>query len=98
MLRMRAVIALWAALAVAAPMALGDDPFYAGKRLTILINFAAGGPTDIEGHCRSQVPGRGGAARWHHGRLLHRHRLHVRARSGALSRRLQDLPVRRDPT
>ena len=26
-----------------------DDPFYKGKRLTILINFAAGGPTDIEG-------------------------------------------------
>src|SRR5215468_8782595 len=49
MLRMRAVIALCAALAVAAPMAHADDPFYAGKRLTILINFAAGGPTDIEG-------------------------------------------------
>ncbi len=26
-----------------------DDAFYKGKRLTILINFAAGGPTDIEG-------------------------------------------------
>jgi tripartite-type tricarboxylate transporter receptor subunit TctC len=26
-----------------------DDPFYKGKRLTILINFASGGPTDIEG-------------------------------------------------
>src|SRR5215468_10500166 len=49
MLRMRAVIALCAALAVAAPMAHADDPFYAGKRLTILINFASGGPTDIEG-------------------------------------------------
>ena len=49
MLRMRAIIALCAVLAVAAPMAHADDPFYAGKRLTILINFAAGGPTDIEG-------------------------------------------------
>ncbi len=49
MLWVRAVIALCAALAVAAPMAHADDPFYAGKRLTILINFAAGGPTDIEG-------------------------------------------------
>src|SRR4051812_42963937 len=29
--------------------ALADDPFYKGKRLTMLINFAAGGPTDIEG-------------------------------------------------
>lgn len=25
------------------------DGFYAGKRLTLLINFAAGGPTDVEG-------------------------------------------------
>lgn len=29
--------------------ALADENFYAGKRLTILINFAPGGPTDIEG-------------------------------------------------
>src|ERR671924_72096 len=28
---------------------LAADPFYKGKRLTILINFAPGGPTDIEG-------------------------------------------------
>ena len=26
-----------------------QEPFYKGKRLTVLINFAAGGPTDIEG-------------------------------------------------
>ena len=26
-----------------------QDPFYKGKRLTLLINFAPGGPTDIEG-------------------------------------------------
>ena len=26
-----------------------SDPFYKGKRLTLLINFAAGGPADIEG-------------------------------------------------
>src|SRR5712691_8521670 len=25
------------------------EPFYKGKRLTLLINFAAGGPTDVEG-------------------------------------------------
>jgi tripartite-type tricarboxylate transporter receptor subunit TctC len=30
------------------PAAAGD-PFYKGKRLVMLINFAAGGPTDIEG-------------------------------------------------
>ena len=28
---------------------IADDPFYKSKRLTILINFASGGPTDIEG-------------------------------------------------
>ena len=26
-----------------------QEPFYQGKRLTLMINFAAGGPTDIEG-------------------------------------------------
>ena len=29
--------------------AQADEPFYAGKRLTLLINFAPGGPTDVEG-------------------------------------------------
>jgi tripartite-type tricarboxylate transporter receptor subunit TctC len=44
------------AVALCAVAALGwscavhaDEPFYKNKRLTILINFAAGGPTDIEG-------------------------------------------------
>src|SRR5262245_14800933 len=41
--------ALCAMLAVAGPKAFADDPFYRGKRLTLLINFASGGPTDIEG-------------------------------------------------
>jgi tripartite-type tricarboxylate transporter receptor subunit TctC len=36
-------------VAIAATNVLADEPFYRGKRLTILINFAAGGPTDIEG-------------------------------------------------
>src|SRR4249920_3214702 len=31
------------------PNAVAQEPFYKGKRLTVLINFAAGGPTDIEG-------------------------------------------------
>ena len=34
---------------VAASAAHADEPFYAGKRLTLLINFAPGGPTDVEG-------------------------------------------------
>src|SRR5579862_7946086 len=29
--------------------ARAEEPFYKGKTLTLLINFAAGGPTDIEG-------------------------------------------------
>jgi hypothetical protein len=37
------------ALMVGVANAAADEPFYKGKRLVILINFAAGGPTDIEG-------------------------------------------------
>src|SRR5712672_847188 len=29
--------------------ASADEPYYKGKRLSLIINFAAGGPTDIEG-------------------------------------------------
>ena len=39
------VMALSASFAHAA----AADSFYAGKRLTLLINFAAGGPSDVEG-------------------------------------------------
>src|ERR1700736_4368235 len=45
----RALVGLCALLAIAAPKAHAENPFYKGKRLTLLINFAAGGPTDIEG-------------------------------------------------
>src|SRR5262245_13839969 len=44
----RALLVLCIA-AVIAPQACADEPFYKGKRLIILINFASGGPTDIEG-------------------------------------------------
>jgi tripartite-type tricarboxylate transporter receptor subunit TctC len=47
--KMLAVVAAAFALATAASGAHADEPFYKGKRLTLLINFAAGGPTDIEG-------------------------------------------------
>src|SRR5881409_1234961 len=43
---LRAVIALCVLLPLAAH---ADEPFYKSKRLSILINFATGGPTDIEG-------------------------------------------------
>ena len=33
----------------AAPANAAEEPFYKGKRLTLVINFAAGGPSDIEG-------------------------------------------------
>jgi tripartite-type tricarboxylate transporter receptor subunit TctC len=39
-----------AAFAVtAATRAAADEPFYKGKQLVLLVNYAAGGPTDIEG-------------------------------------------------
>ena len=38
-----------AALALGATTARAEEPFYQGKRLTLLINFAPGGPTDVEG-------------------------------------------------
>src|SRR3977135_1405208 len=44
----RPVLALAAVLGLVAG-AQADEPFYKGKRLTLLINFAAGGPSDIEG-------------------------------------------------
>lgn len=34
------------------------NDFYAGKRLTVLINFAAGGPTDVEGRMLARHLGR----------------------------------------
>jgi tripartite-type tricarboxylate transporter receptor subunit TctC len=35
--------------ALGTPHAAADEAFYKGKRLALIINFAAGGPTDIEG-------------------------------------------------
>jgi tripartite-type tricarboxylate transporter receptor subunit TctC len=43
------ILAFLAAPSIAIPCARADDPFYKGKRLTVLVNYAAGGPTDIEG-------------------------------------------------
>src|ERR1700722_19037337 len=38
-----------AALLGLAASAHAEDAFYKGKRVTLLVNFAVGGPTDIEG-------------------------------------------------
>jgi tripartite-type tricarboxylate transporter receptor subunit TctC len=40
---------LCAAISASVVDARAQEPFYKGKRLTILVNYAAGGPTDIEG-------------------------------------------------
>src|ERR1700732_4217254 len=45
----RPAVLTLAALLWFAATAHADEPYYKGKRLTLVINFAAGGPTDIEG-------------------------------------------------
>jgi putative tricarboxylic transport membrane protein len=49
MLRMSALVLGLCAVPSHAPPVAADEPFYKGKRLTVLVNYAAGGPTDIEG-------------------------------------------------
>src|SRR5215831_13639153 len=44
-----AAVAGFTALLLAPAAASADEPYYKGKRLTVVINFAAGGPADIEG-------------------------------------------------
>jgi tripartite-type tricarboxylate transporter receptor subunit TctC len=51
------------AAAFASSSAFAQESFYQGKRLTLLINFAPGGPTDIEGrllarHVGKHIPGK----------------------------------------
>jgi tripartite-type tricarboxylate transporter receptor subunit TctC len=49
-LRVQAIVlGACVAFAGAASDGRAQEPFYKGKRLTVLINFAAGGPADIEG-------------------------------------------------
>jgi tripartite-type tricarboxylate transporter receptor subunit TctC len=43
------VVLLGVALTLVASNALADDPYYKGRRLTVMVNFAPGGSTDIEG-------------------------------------------------
>jgi tripartite-type tricarboxylate transporter receptor subunit TctC len=50
----RAALALCALVSAAVANAHANEPFYKGKRLTMLINFASGGPTDIEGRLFSK--------------------------------------------
>jgi tripartite-type tricarboxylate transporter receptor subunit TctC len=41
-----------------APAYSAETPFYRGKTLTVLINFAAGGPTDVEGRLAARFLGK----------------------------------------
>lgn len=53
--------ALAGALAIAAlsaPAQAADEPFYKGKRVTVLVNFASAGPTDIEGRLFAKFLGK----------------------------------------
>jgi len=61
-LRLRALLIGLAVLGAAATTAQADN-YYKGKRLTVLINFTAGGPTDVEGrlfarHLGDHIEGR----------------------------------------
>jgi tripartite-type tricarboxylate transporter receptor subunit TctC len=47
-----------AALALSCTSAGAQQPFYAGKQLTILVNYDAGGPTDLEARVLSRHIGR----------------------------------------
>jgi hypothetical protein len=48
-LRVRSALIVLCVAALASGPAAAADPFYKGKRLTVLVNYAAGGPSDIEG-------------------------------------------------
>lgn len=56
------LLVLFASLLCFMPAAAAEKDFYQGKNVTFLINFAAGGPTDIEGrivarHLAKHIPG-----------------------------------------
>jgi tripartite-type tricarboxylate transporter receptor subunit TctC len=53
-----ALIGLCAAASLTATSAAADEPFYKGKRLSVLVNYAPGGPTDIEGRLFAKHIGR----------------------------------------
>lgn len=55
--RLVLICAILTALGLA-PAYSAETPFYRGKTLTVLINFAAGGPTDIEGRLAARFLGR----------------------------------------
>lgn len=55
---LRAVPLVLMMLAAWIGTAQAEDPFYRGKRLTVLVNFASAGPTDIEGRLFAKFLGK----------------------------------------
>jgi tripartite-type tricarboxylate transporter receptor subunit TctC len=58
----RLIFIITALLSFGTATAHADEPFYQGKRITLLINFAPGGPADVEGrliakHIAKHIPG-----------------------------------------
>jgi tripartite-type tricarboxylate transporter receptor subunit TctC len=53
-----AIAGICVGMLLAATGARADDPYYKGKRLTLLIGSATGGPTDIEGRLFAKYIGR----------------------------------------
>ena len=56
------VLGIFYVIFLVTPSLAAEAPFYQGKNLIFLINFAAGGPTDIEGrivarHLAKHIPG-----------------------------------------
>jgi len=63
MRKLSIALAAFGALALAAATAPATAQFYKGKRITVLINYGAGGPTDVEGrliakHLAKHIPGK----------------------------------------
>jgi tripartite-type tricarboxylate transporter receptor subunit TctC len=60
MVLLRKLLILLAAIACMSSVATAraDEPFYKGKQLTLLINFAVGGPADVEGRLFAKYIGR----------------------------------------
>jgi tripartite-type tricarboxylate transporter receptor subunit TctC len=52
------IVGICAFVALVTADARADDPYFKGKRLTLLIGSAAGGPTDIEGRLFAKYLGR----------------------------------------
>ena len=95
-------VALIAAAVVASSPVMAQQPFYKGKRLAVLVNFAPGGSTDIEGrlfarHIARHLEGAAQRRRAEHGRRRRLQRRQLCRRGRAAGRHHGGLPGRRPP-